>query len=316
MSGSKKVSEGLVKAVSLQALGTGIGDWLVEKGGVLGVDNTEIASVLNRIDETSTGTYVLNSGKIDNVPLLSGWNDLNLGTADATALGTLGTTDSLAPWTTDGGWRLGGGGGELTLNLKLSGSGTLYVGNGANSGRLILTNIYNSDAASGFDGNIVLSSGMELFYTDIHALGSKTKNILVEYGNGFDLGNSLAEAMAHVHGDSSGILYFGADSASDYNFGSLGLNSVALGTTGKVTLSGTLTSETGGFRFGGSGTLTIVKNLSGTGGLVFDSQGLGTGGILVLQADNSYRGKTEIYSGMTLQVGSGGSTGTLGGGEE
>lgn len=315
MSGSKKVSEGLVKAVSLQALGTGIGDWLVEKGGVLGVDNTEIASVLNRIDETSTGTYVLNSGKIDNVPLLSDWNDLNLGTADATALGTLGTTDSLAPWTTDGGWRLGGGGGELTLNLKLSGSGTLYVGNGANSGRLILTNIYNSDAASGFDGNIVLSSGMELFYTDIRALGSKTKNILVEYGNGFDLGNSSAEAMAHVHGDSSGILYFGADSASDYNFGSLGLNSVALGTTGKVTLSGTLTSETGGFRFGGSGTLTIVKNLSGTGGLVFDSQGLGTGGILVLQADNSYRGKTEIYSGMTLQVGSGGSTGTLGGGE-
>ncbi len=314
ISGDKKVSEGLVQAVSTLAMGTGSSDWLLEAKGILGVDNTAFSVVLPRINKTSSGTYALNEGMVSNVPSLAGWSSLSLGTSGQTTLGTLNTTDSLASWTSDGGWNLGGGGGELTLNLKLSGSGTLTVGNGSNTGRLVLTNIHNSDAVGGFSGNIVLNSGMELSYTDIRALGTKTQNILVEYGNSFDLGPNPAEAISRVHGDSEGILYFNADSASDYDFGAMGLADVALGTTGRVTLSGTLTSPTRGYRFGGSGNLTVAKSLTGTGGLIFDSQGLGVGGVLILQADNSYTGKTEIRSGMTLQVGTGGATGSLGSG--
>src|SRR5205823_1549661 len=56
--------------------------------------------------------------------------------------------------------------------------------------------------------------------------------------------------------------------------------------------------------------VTVTTAIPGTGSL---TQG-GTGGTLILTADNSYAGGTTIIPASTLQVGNGGTAGTLGSG--
>lgn len=64
----------------------------------------------------------------------------------------------------------------MTVNLKLSGSGTLSIGNGSNTGAVVLANAHNSDSEGGavFSGTMELNRGAKLAYEDVRSLGSKT----------------------------------------------------------------------------------------------------------------------------------------------
>lgn len=311
-SGQKRVDEGRVLAASLAALGTGTANWMVGEKGVLAVKGAESADVLARLSAASSGVYALMEDKA--TVSLNGYSSLFLGAVDKVALGQEGTLNLLGGWNGDGGWNLGGGGGELTMHLKLSGTGTLYIGNGFGTGSVMLTNIHNSDTQGGaaFTGKIVVSDGVMLGYTDIRALGMSANNILVNYGNSFSLGSDVQAVLGHLDKSSEGVFNFTSDYSGDLDMAGMGFHSAYLGAETAARLSGNITAGAGGYRFGGFGTLTVSSDLGGTHSLTLDPQGISAAGTLILTGNNTYSGTTTISGGAELQIGSGGTAGSLG----
>ena len=310
-SGTARVEGGLVHASSAGSLGKTV--WTLDAGGAVAVDGSDFSSIAGKLDRASSGTFAL----LEDRALISGLNgfrNLSLGAVGEVNLGTHGTTELLSGWTEDGGWALGGGGGTLTVNLKLSGSGTLSIGNGSNTGTVVLANAHNSDSEGGaaFSGAIELNGGVRLAYTDIRSFGTETGNLLVKYGTSFILGTEADAALAHVSRASSGVLLLTGNHAGNLDLGSMGLNSVYIGADGQAVLSGSVTAGTQGYLFGGNGTLTVAASLAGNHSLTVDAQGMGSGGGVILAADNTYSGETRILSGASLTVGNGGTSGALG----
>jgi len=137
----------------------------------------------------------------------------------------------------------------------------------------------------------VLGDGYEGYYYD-------TFSGVIEDGSGTvaltkvsSSGQTLAGTNTYSGGTtvSAGTLQVGNNTATE-----------TLG-TGAVTNSGSLA-------FKRSGTATIGNAISGTGTLTQYS------GTLVLTGSNTYSGTTTIYEDATLQVGNGGTSGTLGSG--
>ena len=310
-SGTAKVEGGLVRASSAGALGQAV--WTLDAAGALSVDGAGFSSIAGTLDQKSSGTFVLLEDQAA-ISGLAGFRNLSIGAAGEVNLGTSGTTDVLSGWTADGGWSLGGGGGTLTVNLKLSGSGTLSIGNGSNTGAVVLANAHNSDSEGGaaFSGAIELNGGVRLAYTDVRSLGLENKNVLVKYGTSFSLGAEVDAALAHVSNASGGVLLLSGDRTSGLDLGGMGLDSVYIGADGQAVLSGSVTVGTQGYLFGGGGTLTVASSLGGAHAMTVDTQGMETSGGVILAADNTYSGETRILSGAFLTVGNGGTAGSLG----
>ncbi|WP_180972541.1 S6 family peptidase [Akkermansia muciniphila] len=309
-SGTATVEGGLVRASSAGALGQAV--WTLDAAGALSVDGAGFSSIAGKLDQKSSGTFVLLEDQAA-ISGLAGFRNLSIGAAGEVNLGTSGTTDVLSGWTADGGWSLGGGGGTLTVNLKLSGSGTLSIGNGSNTGAVVLANAHNSDSEGGtaFSGAIELNGGVRLAYTDVRSLGLENKNVLVKYGTSFSLGAEVDAALAHVSNASGGVLLLSGDRTSGLDLGGMGLDSVYIGADGQAVLSGSVTAGTQGYLFGG-GTLTVASSLGGAHAMTVDTQGMETSGGVILAADNTYSGETRILSGAFLTVGNGGTAGSLG----
>ena len=310
-SGTARVEGGLVHASSAGSLGKTV--WTLDAGGAVAVDGSDFSSIAGKLDRASSGTFALLEDRAS-ISGLDGFRNLSLGAVGEVNLGTHGTTELLSGWTADGGWALGGGGGTLTVNLKFSGSGTLSIGNGSNTGTVVLANAHNSDSEGGaaFTGVIELNGGVRLAYTDIRSFGTETGNLLVKYGTSFILGTEADAALAHVSRASSGVLLLTGNHAGSLDLGGMGLNSVYIGADGQAVLSGSVTAGTQGYLFGGSGTLTVASSLAGNHSLTVDAQGTGTSGGVILAADNTYSGETRILSGASLTVGNGGTSGALG----
>ena len=309
--GTATVEGGLVRASSAGALGQAV--WTLDVAGALSVDGAGFSSIAGKLDQKSSGTFVLLEDQAA-ISGLAGFRNLSIGAAGEVNLGTSGTTDVLSGWTADGGWSLGGGGGTLTVNLKLSGSGTLSIGNGSNTGAVVLANAHNSDSEGGaaFSGAIELNGGVRLAYTDVRSLGLENKNVLVKYGTSFSLGAEVDAALAHVSNASGGVLLLSGDRTSGLDLGGMGLDSVYIGADGQAVLSGSVTAGTQGYLFGGGGTLTVASSLGGAHAMTVDTQGMETSGGVILAADNTYSGETRILSGAFLTVGNGGTAGSLG----
>ncbi|MHA3690368.1 S6 family peptidase [Akkermansia sp. AKK6] len=310
-SGTAKVEGGLVRASSAGALGQAV--WTLDAAGALSVDGAGFSSIAGKLDQKSSGTFVLLEDQAA-ISGLAGFRNLSIGAAGEVNLGTSGTTEVLSGWTADGGWSLGGGGGTLTVNLKLSGSGTLSIGNGSNTGAVVLANAHNSDSEGGaaFSGAIELNGGVRLAYTDVRSLGLENKNVLVKYGTSFSLGAEVDAALAHVSNASGGVLLLSGDRTSGLDLGGMGLDSVYIGADGQAVLSGSVTAGTQGYLFSGGGTLTVASSLGGAHAMTVDTQGMETSGGVILAADNTYSGETRILSGAFLTVGNGGTAGSLG----
>ena len=310
-SGTARVEDGLVHASSAGSLGQAV--WTLNAPGSLAVDGSDFSSVAGRLDQSSSGTFVLLEDQAT-IEGLDGFRNLSVGAAGKVSLGTQGTTALLSGWTADGGWSLGGGGGTLTVNLKLSGTGTLSIGNGSNAGTVVLANAHNSDSEGGdaFSGAIELNGGVNLVYTDVRSLGVENKNVRVKYGTSFALGAEADAALAHVSNSSGGVLLLSGERTTVLDMAGMGLNSAYIGADGQAVLSGSVKAGTQGYLFGGGGTLTVAGSLDGSHSLTVDTQGMGSAGGVILAADNSYSGETRILSGASLSVGDGGRSGTLG----
>jgi len=305
------VNAGLVSASAIGALGTGAGSWTVGNSGTLAVDNATAATVKARIASGSTGTLALatTGGNPDNAPNMTGagYSNLFLGALGSVAVGTdPATTTDLAQWT-GGGWKLGGGGGTLTVNLRLNGTQGLVIGNGYSTGVVILANINNENT---FTGTITVNTGVDLRYTDIRALGGGQLD--VGYGSSITTltsgGNGI---LARVSDPSAGVIAMenGANNSSAFDLAAAGLNTIYLGAEGTATYSGTLTPGSNGYRFGGDGALAVTSTLAGTNTVTIDGHNK-TGGVVTLAGDNSFTG-TLTVRGFDSSIITSGGTGTV-----
>ncbi len=175
----------------------------------------------------------------------------------------------------------GGGTVTLTADNTYSGgttvsSGTLQVGNGGTTGSL---------GSGGVTNNGTLAFNRSDAIT--------IDNFITGSGNLQQLGPNLLTLTAN--NNYSGTTTISSNSAIQVGNG---------GTTG--TLGSGAVINNGALAFNRSDTLTVSNTISGTGNLT--NAGNGT---TILTANNSYSGLTVIAAG-TLQVGNGGSTGSLG----
>jgi autotransporter-associated beta strand protein len=177
-----------------------------------------------------------------------------------------------------------GGSGTLTLtgaNTYSGGTdinqGTLQIGDGGTTGTLGAGNVndQNSDSTRAFDrsDDVFVSQAI----SGAGAVRFDGGGALILLGNNSYSGNTTI---------SSGQV----DVGNDTKTGTLG--------TGAV-------NDNGALLFGRSDTITVANAISGTG-QVYQSYGA-----TILTGNNSYAGKTFIVSGV-LEIGSGGTTGTLG----
>jgi autotransporter-associated beta strand protein len=192
--------------------------------------------------------------------------------------------------------------GALTINsLRFNSSGSYTINTG---------------------GNLTIATGGILETTTVGANGVSINNNSLTSGNGLDL--------IVIQNNTSGSLTVGS-TITDNGTTSIGLTKAGVGTlalTGSNTYSGTTTINEGALQVGngstsgtlGTGSVTnnsaLVFNRSDT--VTYSGSIAGSGtlsqsgtGTLVLDGNSTYTGSTLINSG-TLQVGSGGTSGSLG----
>jgi outer membrane autotransporter protein len=138
-----------------------------------------------------------------------------------------------------------------------------------------------------------------------------TANDLFIQAGGVMVGNVSAGSLT-VNGEIT-VGDLGVSSALTLNIGTISVNTISVGANGSYsdTSSGTiiLTGSNPTIQMANGITMVVNSVVAGTSGLT--KGGLGT---LTLAGDNTYTGGTTISLG-TLQVGNGGTTGTLGGGD-
>jgi autotransporter-associated beta strand protein len=238
----------------------------------------------------SSGLLTLNGGTLLATASTSGSRSIGLGTAGGTINVAGGAT------LTEGGPISGGGGltktgaGTLVLTANESYSGgttvsgsTLQVGAGGTTGSLGPgTIVINNNGVLVFNrSDTVTVSNVIMTAVPNGALTQAGSGTLILTGdNTYNGGTTIA----------AGTLQVGNGGAS----GALG--------SGGVVNNGVLV-------FNRSDTFTAINSISGSGSLT--QAGTGT---LLLNSANSYSGTTTINSGGTLQVGPGGTNGTLGSG--
>ncbi|GGD42837.1 hypothetical protein GCM10007235_13560 [Pseudoxanthomonas indica] len=198
------------------------------------------------------------------------------------------------------------GGGTLTLSGANSYSGINGTQVRAGS-TLVVANNGNLGAAT---TRVLLDNGSTLRLTSSFAL---TRNVVVDTAGGFGKIDTQANTITVsgvVSGD-AGLEKLGAGSllltADNLHTGGTRISAGTLqigngGTTGSV-LGGVI--NLGALNFNRSNTYTFGGQITGSGSVTQ----LGTG-TLILNGDNSYTGATTVAAG-TLQVGAGGTTGSV-----
>ena len=169
---------------------------------------------------------------------------------------------------------------------------------------LTLDNTYNSNLAiySGMNGN----SGTNTINANIQ---------FVQAGQNAEVNNGHVLKLGSLSGGSgfikigAGLLVFTGDNGSYSGATTVSVGTLQVGDGGATGAlgSGSVTNNAA-LVFNRGNTITVANAISGSGSLT--QSGAGT---LILTGGNSY-GSTTIDSGKTLQVGSGGASGTLGGG--
>jgi autotransporter-associated beta strand protein len=186
---------------------------------------------------------------------------------------------------------------DTTYAGAISGAGSL-VKQGA--GQLILS------GSNTYTGGTTINAGKVRF---LASAVPSTGSILINSGGtlladgAYGPGGWMSSGL--ISGSSWGTLALTSNNSDAISFG--GHSTLRLGAVGNYTYSGQMTPDASVYRFGGGGgTLTVASNLGG-------ERSLATYAPVILTGANTYTGITTICYD-TLQVGDGGTTGTLGAG--
>ncbi|MBQ8517361.1 MAG: hypothetical protein IJ498_07265 [Akkermansia sp.] len=286
LSGKKTLLSGGLIATSNAALGNvSSNKWVVgENAWIASRGFEDGAKIGDYIDSSSTGTFAL-SNDIEQQLDFSSHSGMVLGAevGKVVQYGKQGTDEVLTPL--GGVWTLGGGGGELVVNFKLSGDNDLILGkNGFATGTVTLTNTGND-----FNGDIIFNSVGIVLNATQDTLGNG--KVALSYGN--VLGLSSVSDSSILRDDSKGIVALSQSMDID-----LSSKSVALGVIGDVVYSGNLQmGDT--IRLGGNGNLTLANKLSGAANMVLDGQG-NTGSSITFARSQAFDGNIVAGGGLQL----------------
>ncbi len=294
-SGTKTLSAGTLTFASTASLGdTTTNKWVIAEEGVLIVTGENADATLSAIDGSSSGVLALDADQLTQLDLTD-YATLLIGATEGNTFnyGEEGTTETLTA--TNGAWRFGGGGGQINVNYQLTGEGDLIIGNDSSSGTVKLTN-----AANDFSGNIyIMGYNNYLIYDSLDALGSA--RISVSYGNSMNVHELSAATIEIISSSSDGVLALYSEEGTvsrDIDFTSDDNANIAIAYLGAadgmaIHYTGALTSN-GSYRFGGTGTLYVDTELTGSDITYVDAQGMTGGTIVLTQANSDYTGTVRV----------------------
>ena len=297
--GKKSISSGGVIATSLAALGSADQQWLIGKQGWLASHGfTEGTDILSHIDADSAGTLAL-SNDLTTKLNFSEHSGLFLGaeTGKTVQYGAESTSDV---WTAVGdNYLLGGGGGTLVVNYKLTGAdtGIILGADTSSTGKVVLANTGND-----FGGDIRFAGTGLILETAQGAMGNA--NLQLSYGNSL-LSVTPGDDLSRLTADSDGIIlvdkvadtdielvlptYMAADSITSTTGLAVG-SSVDTVYTGKLTLAAGAAYQ---FSTVNGATLTLDTTLSDAHDMIVDAQGYG-GGTVIMAGNESYAGAITV----------------------
>ena len=285
--GTKEIVSGGVIATTNAGLGDVSGNrWLVGKQGwIASHEFTESTDILSFIDTRSTGTLAL-SNDIAKELNLSKHTGLFIG-AEVGKTVTYGTADATLS-AIDGKYKLGGGGGELVVNFKLTGDDTALVlgADASSTGTVTLTNTSND-----FGGGVSFTSTGIILNAGAGTLGNSS--VELSYGNALVL--SSTSEISHVTTNSNGILLLNNLTDAE-EISTRGHKELALGASTSLTYSGNISVADGeAYRFSvvNGATMTLKSQLSDSHDLLVDAQGY-QGGTLKLAGNDKYTGDITV----------------------
>lgn len=237
------------------------------------------------------------------------WNgNFTFGGSQSLNLGTGAVTMSANRTVT-----IGSSGDTLTVGGIISGTG--FSLSTANNTANTITGILALNGANTYSGGTNVNGGLVRFGAGaIPASGTISIGIsgaVSVSGDNATLGAWLADAR--LSNTSSGALALAGSSAENFNPGAAGFGSISLGASLGVTASytGDLAPTGSTYRVGGGGGTISFDNTDAFTGANDLIAGNGGSGTVILAKNNSLTGTTTIARG-TLQVGAGGTVGSLG----
>jgi fibronectin-binding autotransporter adhesin len=335
----------------LRGTNTFTGDTVINGGFVLIANGNAIADTGAVI--VNAGTFYVQTS--ETVGSISGQGTIALASGATLTTGGTNASTIFGGSIADGGGLTKQGTGTLVLagDNSYSGTttingGTLQIGNGGTSGTLGGGSVVNNGSLV-FDRSDIVTIGQVISGTG-NVTHAGTGTVILTGQNSYTGTTTINGGTLQIGtGASGGTLGTGnVENAGTLVFNSYDLDTVAnvISGTGNVTMAGygpvtltgnntytgTTTIAQGTLRVGEGGTtgslgrgavvndgwltfnrsdvVTVDNAISGMGGLLQ----LGAGR-LVLSGDNSYAGITGIGGDLTLQIGDGGTSGTLGSGE-
>ncbi|MBI5819463.1 MAG: autotransporter-associated beta strand repeat-containing protein, partial [Verrucomicrobia bacterium] len=215
------------------------------------------------------------------------------------------------------------GGGTVFLTIGYNGADSFYSGNltGGNGLTKVSNGVQTLSGNNTYAGTTIINGGA-LVAEFTNSLPTTDRAITVNYGSavGMHQADLAANLLPRLTLNSIGILALTDSNATEnFNMPALGLGmglGAAKGQT--VTYTGTFTPGSNTYNLGGGGgTLIYDQVIGGVANLVGFNTNLvigqpGLNGTVVFTKDNTYTGYTFIHSNNTLQIGNGGTSGSLG----
>lgn len=192
--------------------------------------------------------------------------------------------------------------------LHLSGNNTYTGPTTVSSGLLALSGSNNSAAT----GSLTVNDSGAVRFDALGAINGTGQNVTIQSGGLVYFGSSFGEAnipaaLARINPSSSGVIALDNFDTSNFNFTTNSLN-VYLGSISDITYSGNITPFGGAYRLGGGGgTIT----LAGAGALQTGNDLFVSGRVILANSYDLGTGNTSINSSGRLQLGTGGTLGSL-----
>ncbi|MBR4107461.1 MAG: PEP-CTERM sorting domain-containing protein [Akkermansia sp.] len=292
LSGEKELASGYLVAENLHSLGnTDSNTWkMTGVDAVLASHEGTAADLLARVHGDSVGTLAL-SGDTESALDLSGYTGLYIGAEDGTSV-HYGRFDTALD-AVGGKWQLGGGGGELYVDFKLSGNNNLVLGiSETASGTVVLNNGEND-----FTGGISFSGKGLILKSVTGGLGAAKLDL--NYGNALGASSTDVLQNHNLVDGSNGILLVNDISGASINLTDYA--DLALGAQGSAIYNGDITlAEGAAYRFSAAagGSLTVSTALEANRDIVVDGQGL-SGGSVVLKGNATLNGAIAVRGNAT-----------------